>query len=691
LLAALILGATTQLHSLTASNVGRSFGPHDVFSGVTVSVPDSAKIGLVGPNGVGKTTLLNIFAGISRPDSGQIHIARSVRLGFLTQESADAFSGRTHSVYEEMLTVFDALRGMAEELRTIEATLAEQPDSEQLLAQYSALQERFELDGGYQYELRIKQVLTGLGFTEESWRQPLDQLSGGQKTRALLARLLLEQPDLLILDEPTNHLDVAAIEWLEGALRTWEGAVVLVSHDRYFLDRVVNTIWEMSPGGIEVYRGNYSAYVQQREDRWDLKNKQFDALKERIDKEMDFIRRNIAGQRTQMAQGKLSRLAREIEAIHAGGLEVLPALKSKGWLQVQTEYGLAMRPASTVAELQLRINALRPPVRPPSLQVSMLPAHRSGNIVLRTQDLQVGFPDHPLFMAEDIELHRLECAGLIGPNGVGKTTFLRTILGEMPPLAGTVELGASLKVGYFAQTRESLQADNTVLDEFLRHQPMPISEARNFLARYLFRGDEVLNRVGTLSGGEQARLALAILVLEEANFLLLDEPTNHLDIPAQETLQAALEAFEGTILLVSHDRYLINRLATQIWDLRAGQLRVYEGGYESYLVQRNEQAAIKRTAEEQESGAAPNGRSATPAATLSKNERRLLEERIQQLEEAIHARELALVTITEALQEATQAQALDEIRRLSDEYAAKEAALATLMAKWEEAHDRVIA
>ncbi len=272
-----------------------------------------------------------------------------------------------------------------------------------------------------------------MGFTPETWQLPLNHLSGGQKTRALLARLLLEKPDLLILDEPTNHLDVAAIEWLESTLKTWNGAILIVSHDRYFLDTVVNTIWEMSPEGIEVFRGNYSAYLDQRTERWERKQKEFDALMERIAKEMDFIRRNIAGQRTQMAQGKLSRLAREVEAIHAGGLEVLATLRSKGWLQVKNEVGLAMRPASTVGELQERISALRPPVQPLSLHMNLNASHRSGNIILRTRELEIGYPGNILFTAENIELHRQECAALIGPNGTGKTTFLRTILEQLPP------------------------------------------------------------------------------------------------------------------------------------------------------------------------------------------------------------------------------------------------------------------
>ena len=670
---------------LTATNVGQSFGAYDVFSGVNVSIPDDGKIGLVGPNGVGKTTLLMILAGLNQPEMGQVHVARNAQLGYLSQESADAFSGLTHSVYDEMLVVFSDLRDMAEQLRKMEAQMGGQA-SEELLEQYSALQTRYEFAGGYDHELQIKRVLTGLGFTEDNWQQPLEQLSGGQKTRALLARLLLEKPDLLIMDEPTNHLDVEAIEWLEGTLRIWDGAVLLVSHDRYFLDRVVDNIWEMNPRGIDLYRGNYSAYAQQRSDRWELKNKQFDAIKERMEKEMDFIRRNIAGQRTQMAQGKLSRLAREVEAIHAGGLEVLPALKSRGWLQVQSEYGLDMRPAATVSELQQRINALRRPLKPVNLHMRIDASHRSGNIVLRTKDLHVGYPGNPLFFAEDIELHRQECAGLIGPNGTGKTTFLRTILGQLPPLAGTVEMGASLQVGYFAQTREALQPQNTVLDEFLRHQPMLISEARDYLAQYLFRGDEVYNLVATLSGGEQARLALALLSLQGANFLLLDEPTNHLDLPAQETLQSALELFDGTILLVSHDRYLINRLATQIWDLHDGRLEVYKGSYQNYLEQRDQELQLAKE-NKTAVAAASNGRSEQEEKGLSKNEQRLRAQRLEALEDEIHEKELLLAQVSEALQEASRRQEVDEIRRLSETYGQTEAQLADLLASWEMAHE----
>ncbi len=689
---------------LTASNVSQSFGDFDVFSGVSVSLPHDGKAGLVGPNGIGKTTLLHILAGHTQPSTGSVHIARGTRVGYLSQESADAFIGRDHSVYEEMLTVFAEVRQMEAQLREMEAAMAagladQRPtngsgangsaamEAEELLSAYSRLQLEFELAGGYEYDVRIQQVLTGLGFRPSSWEQPLTQLSGGQKTRALLARLLLESPDLLILDEPTNHLDVQAIEWLENTLNAWPGAVLAVSHDRYFLDKVANTVWEMSRAGMETYRGNYSAYLLQRQERWEKRQQEYDALMERLAKEMDFIRRNISGQRTQMAWGKLSRVAREVEAIHAGGLGVLGQLQSQGWARVASEYDLK-RPAANVAELHARINEIQPPLRPLSLNVRLHASHRSGNIVLRTRGVEIGFPGHSLFTTGPIELLRLECAALIGPNGTGKTTFLRTALGQLPPLRGEIELGASLKIGYFAQTQEALRPENTVLDELLRHKEMTISEARNYLGRFLFRGDDVFSQVRTLSGGERSRLALAILVLENANFLLLDEPTNHLDIPSQEELQAALEQFDGTILLVSHDRYLVDRLATQIWDLQRDEdgrsrLVVFNGPYQEYLAQRNKEESERLESERLEIGRLEIERVESKSSKLSKNEQRRRAEEVAAMEAAVAKAEASLAEITAALQAATQSQDFEEVQRLSEAYGAAEAKLEELLRQWE--------
>jgi ATP-binding cassette, subfamily F, member 3 len=669
---------------LTATNVGQSFGAFDLFSGLSVSVPNDGKIGLVGPNGIGKTTFLLILAGKMTPSTGRVHLAKGSRFGYLRQEAAEAFDGRQHTVYDEMLLVFQSLREKEAALRQMETAMGDQLD-EELFARYSALQEQFELAGGYEYPLRLQQVLTGLGFNEQSWQLPLPHLSGGQKTRVLLARLLLEKPDLLILDEPTNHLDVQAIEWLENTLKTWEGAVLIVSHDRYFLDKTVNTIWEMDRTGIEVYRGNYSAYVTQREARWTGRIEAFESLKARLEKEMDYIRRNIAGQRTQMAQGKLSRLSREVAAIHAGGLEVLSALESKGWMQVKEEYGVEMQ-ASTVGELHQQIKELRGPTRPAEVRMRIEASHRSGNLVLRSRDLHIGYPGASLFQADDFVLERQERAALIGANGTGKTTFLRTILGELPPLAGQIILGASLEIGYFSQAHDSLNRKNTVLDELLSLENLPVSEARSYLAGYLFRGDDVYKPIITLSGGERGRLALALLARQKANFLLLDEPTNHLDIPAQETLQAALEAFQGTVLMVTHDRYLVDRLATQIWELRNGRLHVYNCDYQEYLARRAQEAEVARATSAVEPPVilADNG----DAPRRSKNEQRKLEATLADLEERIHALEAYLDQTSAALQTATQSQSFDKIQSLSLEYAAAEQALEQCLAEWEKlAHE----
>ena len=673
---------------LSAQNVGQSFGAFDLFSGVNVSVPNDGKIGLVGPNGIGKTTLLLILAGLARPTTGTVQRARQATIAYLPQEAEKAFAGAGKTVYDEMLAVFAGLREEEARLRKMEQEMADGGISDELFERYSRAQERFELAGGYDYEIRIRQVLTGLGFPEEKWQMSLAHLSGGQKTRVLLGRLLLERPDLLILDEPTNHLDVQAIEWLEGTLRTWDGAVLLVSHDRYFLDRVVNTIWEMGRDNIEIYRGNYSAYLQQRQERWDRRRQEFDAFKERMEKELDYIRRNIAGQRTQMAKGKLKRIARELKAVQVGGLQ---AVQGKQWSRITAELDISTDDWG-VADAAAAIKELQPPSgRPPQLNLDLRAGYRSGNIVLRTRDLLIGYPGTPLFRADDLELRRQECAALIGPNGSGKTTFLRTILGEIPPLEGEVRLGASLHIGYFAQAHSQLNPALTVLDELLQRRDMQLSEARSYLAQYLFRGDDVFKRVSALSGGERGRLALALLALEDANFLLLDEPTNHLDIPAQEVLQAVLEQFAGTILLVSHDRYLVNRLATQIWELHDDGLTVFAGPYQDYLAERDAARAAHAPAGSQNGSG--NGRQPEEERSgLSKNELRRLRERVQKLEAEISSTEKKLEDVTAALQVASAAEDVGKIQSLSIEYAATASQLEELMAAWEElAHEQGMA
>jgi len=550
---------------LIAQGLAQRFDHYEVFGGITAKVEQGSRIGVVGPNGVGKSSLLRILAGLDRPTAGGVHRAAQLKLGYLHQEAVAAFANRTNTLYGELLTVFAELRELETQLAVLEARMAAGEVNEQLLTAYSDRQASYEHGGGYTYEVRIAAVLQGLDFGEDEWQLPLTQLSGGQKTRALLARLLLEQPDLLMLDEPTNHLDVQAVEWLEQQLQNWPGALLIVSHDRYFLDRVVNTIWEMSPTGIDFYRGNYSHYTRQRAERWARRQKEFDATHERLSQEMDFIYRNLAGRGRNMAMGKLRRISDELE----------------------TE-GRAVKVDRAKAKLkELR----RPSGEWAQMTMSLTPAVPSGQLVLRTRGLIVGY-DTPLLRAADLKLQRGGCAALIGPNGAGKTTLLRTLLGELPPLAGTVELGHQVRVGYFAQAHEQLNPAHTVLGELLRQERhadyalFDEAAARHHLAHYLFQGDDVFKPVGALSGGERGRLALAILALQKANLLLLDEPTNHLDLPAQEVLQTVLEQFDGTILLISHDRYLIQQVATEIWDLRAGQLRIFPGRYAEFVVQR---------------------------------------------------------------------------------------------------------
>ena len=468
---------------LSASNLSQSFGPVDIFAGISLSIPDGGKIGMVGPNGIGKTTLLLILAGLEQSKSGKIHVAKRTQIGYLPQEAARAFAGTTHSVMEEMLTVFAYIKEQERALREMENAMSDGNDSEELFAEYGKKLEAFEHAGGYDYSVRIKQTLDGLGFDDESRHMPLNHLSGGQKTRALLARLLLEKPDLLILDEPTNHLDIEAVQWLEGTLKSWEGAVLIVSHDRYFLDTVVNRIWEMNRDMMEVYRGNYSHYVQQRQERWERRQTEFDTFKERMLKELEYIRKHIASQNTLQAKGKLKRVSRELKAVQVGGLS---AIQGKSWAKTMSEIDISSTDWG-VADVAEAINTLKPPSnRPPKLNFRLTHGQRSGNVVLRTKNLTIGYPGTELFQADDIELWRGECAALIGGNGTGKTTFLRTVLEKVPPLAGEVKLGASLDVGYFAQAHELLHLDRQVINELMRYHPMMVSEARDHLATTIF-------------------------------------------------------------------------------------------------------------------------------------------------------------------------------------------------------------
>ncbi|MEB2334175.1 MAG: ABC-F family ATP-binding cassette domain-containing protein [Anaerolineaceae bacterium] len=634
---------------ITVSSLSKSFGAEDLFSGVSFSIAKGARLAVVGPNGIGKTTLLRILTGQEEPSSGTVTRARSLRVGYLSQEADFELTG---SLWDVCLEPFAELMRMEDELKKLEQEMSDSKTREQALAEYGSAQHEFEQRGGYFYPTRIEQVLTGLGFNQPDFHMPLDQLSGGQRTRAHLARLLLSSPDLLLLDEPTNHLDIKAVEWLEGYLAQWDGAAIIVSHDRYFLDRVCNTLLEMAVSGSEFYRGNYTIYLNEREIRWAHRFEIFESEKEKLLKELEYIKKNIAGQNTLQAKGKLKRLTRMVQAIEQAGIEAVNA----NWAQLGIE---TTQSPFSVEEAERRVRALRPPQRvSPDLHLHLRSTNRSGDLVINTKDLKVGYraendsPEKSLFAAPDIELRRLDCAALIGPNGAGKSTFLKTILGLLAPLAGEVVLGASLHVGYFAQAHEGLDLEKTVLDEVLAASGMLPYQARDYLGKYLFSGDDVFKRVAMLSGGERGRLALAKLALQDTNLLLLDEPTNHLDIPSQEILQSVLDSYKGTILLVSHDRYLVDALATQIWEIDPDEsaMRVFKGTYSQMKEERKKEEERKIAQQSLLSNSPISNSQPRKSKNASTKEERRKIAKLQELENAIAELEATLANLGSQLE-----------------------------------------
>ncbi len=626
---------------VSASKLSKAYGAQDVFADVSVEIPHRAKIALVGPNGSGKTTLLRVIGDQEPPTMGDIRRARNIRVGYLPQQ-AERLLDEDDSLWEAMLDVFGHLLAQSAELKRLEMAMAESNGGDGVVQRYGGTLEAFERGGGYTYEARIQQVLAGLGFDEDEFDEPIGQLSGGQKTRALLARLLLEEPDLLLLDEPTNHLDLAGVEWLEEYLASWQGAVVVVAHDRAFLDVFASRVWELAWGRLEEYRGNYSEYVDQKAARLARQLALYEEQQEFIARTETFIRRNIAGQRTREAQGRRKRLER-LERI-----------------QRPKEY------------------------RP--MGFSLDTAARSGDLVLGLYDLVVGYhPAQPLLKLEEVELRRGQTIALVGPNGCGKTSLVRTILGEVAPLGGRVRIGASVQLGHLAQGHTNLDLERSVLDTILEAGALKISEARDFLGAYRFSGDEVFKRVRDLSGGEQARVALAVLVLQGANVLVLDEPTNHLDIPSQELLERVLADFDGSVLMVTHDRYLIRALGDRVWAIQDGELEEFVS-YEAYREEERQRRVRSRDnertrARSEESGARSDERKRRKRARReierAASVRAEFEERIQELEtrQAELAGQLAA---------ASREQAVSRVRELGEEYGEVEQHLEELLAEWAE-------
>ena len=527
-------------------HITKLYDPDLILDDISVAIEYGDRIGLIGRNGTGKTTLIKIINGMLANFKGKVVSAKGLHIGYLSQEPELA---RDCTLRQEMLKVFEKQRSLEDKMLLL-AEEMETAETSDLLAEYARIQEQHEKLGGYDYEHEINRILGGLGFSELDFNLPIRVLSGGQKSRATLAKLLLEKPDLLLFDEPTNHLDINGIEWLENYLNIeYNGAVLVVSHDRYFLDKVVRKVWELEEHKIKIYRGNYSKYIETKNVEKLVGERAFKKQQAFIAHEEEFIRLNIAGQRTREAQGRRKRLAR-LERVE--------------------------KPRSDA----------------PTLKINFTPEARGGNDILRCQNVGKTFGDKVIFSNLNFEVYRRDIIGIIGANGTGKTTLFRMILGDEAPTQGEMWVGPTLKFGYYTQELEGLNPDNEIINEIWALRPKQTQgEIRSFLAKFLFSGDDVFKRIGNLSGGEQSRVLLAKLLLANANVLLLDEPSNHLDIPAREALEAALAEYPATLFIISHDRYLLNSLATKllIFDGKpGGTAELFEGNYAEYIAQQQQ-------------------------------------------------------------------------------------------------------
>src|SRR5215216_2518041 len=535
---------------LTVNDLAKFFGPDEIFRNVSLQIADREHVALVGVNGAGKSTLLRIIAGIDTASQGEIAIARGARVAVLAQEPRFE-SDRT--VREEAQLAFDEALSALARMRELEHAMQSASGDvlDQFFEEYERLSLHFEVAGGFDVEHRTDEVLMGLGFSSEQMDEPVRTLSGGQKTRIALAKALLADPDLLLLDEPTNHLDLGMLEWLEGFLGTWRGAFLVVSHDRYFLDKVTSRTLDLSFGQLEDYPAPYGRYLALRAERRARQLQEYEEQRELIARTEEFIRRYKAGQRSREAKGRQTRLD--------------------------------------------RLERLDRPQEHDALSLRVQPTIRSGREVITATPLRVGYlgssGERVLLSTPELRVERGDRVAIIGQNGSGKSTLLRTFVGELRPLSGRVGFGTNVKVGYYAQGHEGLPIDGSPLSILVGSQPMSEEAARTYLGRFLFQGDDVHRPVSALSGGERSRLALACLLVEGANLLILDEPTNHLDIQSRETLEEMLTAYDGTVVFVSHDRFFIDRVATRVWDIANEGLAQYLGNFSDAARQKSRLSA----------------------------------------------------------------------------------------------------
>jgi ATP-binding cassette subfamily F protein 3 len=626
---------------IIGENISKAFGEQEVLKGVSFHLGEDDRAGLVGPNGEGKTTLLRIIAGVLETSSGQVHRSKGLQIGYLPQDPP-ALEDTT--IMRAMLDAFADVRRMEEELGRLAGEMASRPEAPELLKRYGATQAEFEARGGYEYHRKIEQVLEGLAFERGTWERPLAQLSGGQRTKAHLAQLLVRQPEVLLLDEPTNHLDLDSVEWLEGWLGGFEGAMIVVSHDRYFLDHVTNDTWEVSFGGLEAYRGAYSEYVKKRAARHEERMRQWEAQQKYIDETQDFIRKYLAGQRSKEAKGRRTRLERFI-----------------------------------------RDEAVEKPMEHERINVALRGGKRAGDLVLRAEDLAVGYePMRPLVEAERLGIERGQRIAIVGANGIGKTTLLKTLIGEMAPLGGSVKVGANVSFGYLSQTHAELDPEVTAFDAVLSAaKGLTAERVRSLLGSLLLSGDDAFKKAGDLSGGERSRVILARLVVQSANVLVLDEPTNHLDIPSTEIMEDVLRRFDGTVIFVSHDRYLIQAVATHIWAVEDQGVRVVLGGWEDYLKWRGG-GEDARAVPHEKAAAKAERKGEYEAARKRANELKRLKRRHEEIEADIEKTEAELARLNQAITIAGEAGDVNRVYELGREHQKKDDYRDALWREWEE-------
>lgn len=605
---------------LQTQNVTRRFGGEELFSGVTLEIKERARIGLVGRNGAGKSTLLKILADIESPDEGRVMRKKNLTTGFLDQHGG-LESSRT--IFEEMVEIFRPVLNIEKQLRQLEIEMADvdpssQTDFQEILNEYNKLQEEFERRNGYGYRSEIKMVLHGFKFFEEDYDQPISYLSGGQKTRLSLAKLLLQKKELLILDEPTNHLDIETLSWLESYLLGYDGSLVIVSHDRYFLDKLTTETYELSYGRMHYFNGNYSKYLEQKALDIEKQTKDFNKQQKEIAEMEEFVARNLArASTTRRAQSR----RKQLEKID-------------------------------------RID--RPMGDERSAYFSFSPERQSGNIVIQSTDLAIGYPDsEPLSEGIDLDVRKGDVVALIGPNGIGKSTLLRTLVEQIDPIRGEIKYGTKVDIGYYEQEQENLNPSNSVLNEVWDNHPLMTEESvRTFLGSFLFTGEDVEKSISALSGGERARVSIAKLALNHDNFLVLDEPTNHLDIDSKEVLENALIDFEGTLLFVSHDRYFINRLATKVLEIGPEGTTLFLGDYDYYLHKKEElyeQELAAKQAELEQSGKTSEGQNdSNNNRNESWSDRKEIKRQTRRIERGIESTEKAIAETETALEEITQ-------------------------------------